>query len=241
MKPGEGVGGQVLKTGRSVITNAYQEDVRLPAHPALREPADRRRRADALGRRAARRAVDRLQPHAPRHAGRPAAARGLRRPRLRRLPQRRGVQLRRPASTPSPACSSTARSRRRWPSASRGPTRLACLLVDLDGFDAVNERDGPPPRRRRAAPRRGADRAASAARTPRSGASAATSSPPRVRSDPAAIAERIVAELHAELDLAASVGVAHAEPGVERRRRCSTRALRAARAAKQAGGGRVSG
>ncbi|MEJ7892281.1 MAG: GAF domain-containing protein [Solirubrobacteraceae bacterium] len=30
MKPGEGVGGQVLKSGRSVITNAYQEDVRLP-------------------------------------------------------------------------------------------------------------------------------------------------------------------------------------------------------------------
>lgn len=35
MKPGEGVGGQVLKTGRPVITNAYQRDVRVPGTPAF--------------------------------------------------------------------------------------------------------------------------------------------------------------------------------------------------------------
>ena len=72
MRPGEGVGGQVLKTGRPVITNAYQEDVRGCRRPASPSTADRGRRADALGRRAARRAVGRLQPHAPRHPGRPA-------------------------------------------------------------------------------------------------------------------------------------------------------------------------
>ena len=30
MRPGEGVGGEVLRTGRAVISNAYQEDVRIP-------------------------------------------------------------------------------------------------------------------------------------------------------------------------------------------------------------------
>jgi GAF domain-containing protein len=35
MQPGEGVGGQVLKTGRPAITNAYQSDVRMPEQPGL--------------------------------------------------------------------------------------------------------------------------------------------------------------------------------------------------------------
>lgn len=35
MRPGEGVGGVVLKTGRSVITNAYQRDVTVPGAPAF--------------------------------------------------------------------------------------------------------------------------------------------------------------------------------------------------------------
>ncbi len=35
MRPGEGVGGQVLKTGRSVITNAYQRDMQVPGAPAF--------------------------------------------------------------------------------------------------------------------------------------------------------------------------------------------------------------
>ena len=36
MRPGEGVGGQVLATGRPVIANAYQTEVVLPSHRALR-------------------------------------------------------------------------------------------------------------------------------------------------------------------------------------------------------------
>jgi GAF domain-containing protein len=36
MQPGEGVAGQVLKTGRPAISNAYQSDVRLPENPGLR-------------------------------------------------------------------------------------------------------------------------------------------------------------------------------------------------------------
>ena len=36
MKPGEGVAGQVLATGRPAISNAYQSDVRLPENPGLR-------------------------------------------------------------------------------------------------------------------------------------------------------------------------------------------------------------
>lgn len=36
MKPGEGVAGQVLATGRPAISNAYQSEVRLPEQPDLR-------------------------------------------------------------------------------------------------------------------------------------------------------------------------------------------------------------
>ena len=36
IKPGEGVGGQVLATGKAAISNAYQSDVRLPTNPGLR-------------------------------------------------------------------------------------------------------------------------------------------------------------------------------------------------------------
>ena len=36
MKPGEGVAGQVLATGRPAISNAYQSDVQLPDQPDLR-------------------------------------------------------------------------------------------------------------------------------------------------------------------------------------------------------------
>ena len=36
MSPGDGVGGQVLKTGRAAISNAYQSDVDLPDNPGLR-------------------------------------------------------------------------------------------------------------------------------------------------------------------------------------------------------------
>lgn len=37
MKPGEGVGGQVLATGQPAMSNAYQSDVRLPTNPGLRQ------------------------------------------------------------------------------------------------------------------------------------------------------------------------------------------------------------
>ena len=37
MLPGEGVGGQVLATGRAAISNAYQADVQLPQNPGLRD------------------------------------------------------------------------------------------------------------------------------------------------------------------------------------------------------------
>jgi diguanylate cyclase (GGDEF)-like protein len=37
MKAGEGVGGQVLATGRPAISNAYQSDVQLPDQPDLRQ------------------------------------------------------------------------------------------------------------------------------------------------------------------------------------------------------------
>jgi diguanylate cyclase (GGDEF)-like protein/putative nucleotidyltransferase with HDIG domain len=36
MPRGEGIAGRVLETGRAFVTNAYQEDVELPPHPALR-------------------------------------------------------------------------------------------------------------------------------------------------------------------------------------------------------------
>jgi GAF domain-containing protein len=36
MAPGDGVAGQVLKTGRAAISNAYQTDVQLPDNPGLR-------------------------------------------------------------------------------------------------------------------------------------------------------------------------------------------------------------
>ena len=37
IKPGEGVGGQVLATGKPAISNAYQSDVQLPTNPGLRQ------------------------------------------------------------------------------------------------------------------------------------------------------------------------------------------------------------
>ena len=37
LRPGEGVGGQVLATGESVITNAYQSEVRIPRNEGLRQ------------------------------------------------------------------------------------------------------------------------------------------------------------------------------------------------------------
>lgn len=37
MRPGEGMGGQVLASGRAAITNAYQREVRLPAAQGLRD------------------------------------------------------------------------------------------------------------------------------------------------------------------------------------------------------------
>jgi GAF domain-containing protein len=37
MQPGEGVGGQVLRTGRAAISNAYQSDVRIPDNPGLQD------------------------------------------------------------------------------------------------------------------------------------------------------------------------------------------------------------
>ncbi len=36
MPRGEGIAGRVLETGRAFVTNAYQEEVELPPHPALR-------------------------------------------------------------------------------------------------------------------------------------------------------------------------------------------------------------
>jgi diguanylate cyclase (GGDEF)-like protein/putative nucleotidyltransferase with HDIG domain len=36
MERGEGIAGRVLETGRAFVTNAYQEEVDLPPHPALR-------------------------------------------------------------------------------------------------------------------------------------------------------------------------------------------------------------
>jgi hypothetical protein len=36
MRPGEGAAGRVIATGRPVISNAYQEDVRLPDVAGLR-------------------------------------------------------------------------------------------------------------------------------------------------------------------------------------------------------------
>ncbi len=36
MARGEGIAGRVLETGRAFVTNAYQEEVELPPHPALR-------------------------------------------------------------------------------------------------------------------------------------------------------------------------------------------------------------
>jgi GAF domain-containing protein len=37
MRPNEGLGGQVLATGRPAISNAYQSDVQLPENPGLRD------------------------------------------------------------------------------------------------------------------------------------------------------------------------------------------------------------
>lgn len=140
MKPGEGVGGQVLKTGRSVITNAYQRDVRVPGAPQFT---------------AFQTAVA-----VPMHwDGELKGALSIGFMRMRRITAADLTLLEGFADLASVACRNAEafRAASRLDAltgvlehgafeaalaarAERGP--VTCLLVDLRGFRSVNERDG---------------------------------------------------------------------------------------------------
>ena len=234
MKPGEGVGGQVLKTDRSVITNAYQRDVRVPGTPAFQ-------------------AFQTAVAVPMRWDGRLKGALSIGFMRMRRITPADLTLLEGFADLASVAC----RNAEAFRAASRldaltgvlehgafeatlaervarGP--MACLLVDLDAFAAVNARDGH--RRgddvlrrvagllRRACPedgvvgRFGGDQFAVAVAGD---------------GDAEALADRLAAELAEVLDLRASIGVARGDAGTDAAALVDA-ALRAARVAKQAGG-----
>ncbi len=209
MKPGEGVGGQVLKTGRSVITNAYQRDVRVPGGPQF---------ADFQTAVAVPMRWD----------GALKGALSIGFMRMRRVTAGDLTLLEGFADLASVAC----RNAEAFTAASRidaltgvlehgafeaaladrlpvAPT--ACMIVDLKGFRAVNERDGH---------RRGDDvlrRAAEVLRRAcgedavvgRFGGDEFAAALPAFEAD--AIAERVVAALEADLGLRAVAGVAIGE------------------------------
>lgn len=239
MKPGEGIGGEVLKTGRSAITNAYQEDVRLPASVIARHLQT----AVAVPMR---------------WDGELKGALSVGFSRMRRVTPADLRLLEAFADLAAVAC----RNAEAFQSASRqdaltgtlehgalgaafaemlagGNPPEACLLVDLDDFAAVNEAQGH--RRGDELLRRvaGALRLACGDDAP-IGRFGGDQFAAAVRADPVAIAERILDGLRDELDLGASIGIAWVADGAEAAGLLD-RALRAARAAKTAGGGRVVG
>jgi diguanylate cyclase (GGDEF)-like protein len=236
MKPGEGVGGQVLKTGGPAISNAYQRDVRIPAN--------------VVGE-----TVQTAVAVPMSWDGELKGALSIGFNHMRRITPADLRLLEAFADLASVAC----RNAEAFQSAARldaltgvlehgafeaacgeliaAVGEVGCLLVDLDDFHAVNERDG---HRRgddllrrvagllgRACPegapvgRFGGDQFAAA-----------------VPGDPAALADTLLARLASELDLDASVGVA-VSAADEDAAALLDRALEAARAAKQAGGARV--
>ncbi len=240
MKPGEGVGGQVLATGRSVITNAYQEDVQLPDNPALRGLQT----AVAVPMRWDGELKGALSiGYAHMHRVTPADLR----------------TLEAFADLASVACrNAEAQSAARHDAltavlehgaleialadalqrAATDGSPLACLLVDLDGLDAINEREGH---------RRGDDvlrRAAAVivracGEDPVVGRFGGDQFAAAIKTDPVETAERILADLAAELQISASIGVATADPPAGAASALLDRALGAVRAAKRAGGRRV--
>ena len=180
ISPGEGAAGTVLLTGETFATNDYQRDVTLAARDG--ELPHGGRGPDGVERRAQGRAVGRLDLDAADRRGRPAHARGDRRPRDGRLPQRRDLPPG-PAGRPHRRADRAAQPRRHAGPRARGdrpraPRRHAAELRDHRPrrLQARQRRPRPPGRRRAAAPgrRRAAGRAA--ARTTRSPATAATSS-----------------------------------------------------------------
>jgi diguanylate cyclase (GGDEF)-like protein len=236
MRPGEGVGGQVLKTGRPAITNAYQEDVRLPATSI----AELMQTAIAV-------------PMSWDGHLRGALSIGF--SRMRRVSPSDMRLLEAFADLASVAC----RNAEAFRSAAQldaltgvlehGALEAAlaqvladggevgCLLVDLDAFHAVNAREGH---------RRGDDvlRRVAALLRRECGEDAPVGRfggdqfAAVVGSDAAALAERVLAELASDLHLAASIGVAVGDEAAGAAALLD-RALSAARAAKEAGGGQV--
>ena len=65
IKPGEGVGGQVLITGEPAISNDYQHEVEMPSLGRAARRRDRGVGSDELGRRAQGRALGGLLLDAP--------------------------------------------------------------------------------------------------------------------------------------------------------------------------------
>ena len=138
--------------------------------------------SDGLERRAQGRAVGRLDVDAPRRGRGPPHAGGDRRPRDRRLPQRRDLR-RRPAGRAHRRAHRPAQPRRHAGPRARGdrprpPRRHAAQLRDHRPrrLQARQRRARPPGRRRAAAPGRRRCCRPSCARTTRSPATAATSS-----------------------------------------------------------------
>ncbi len=160
INPGEGLVGKCIERDEPMLTNDYQALPRQVSLAPFSQGAQLAGRADALGRGAARRGGGGLLQASPGHARPPGAARGLRRPRRGRLPQRerprragagrahrRAHRLPEPrgdARQPAPRARTLQAHRSQPLAGDRGPRRLQ-----------AREREPGPPGRRRGAAARG--------------------------------------------------------------------------------------
>ena len=146
--PGEGAAGQVLATGRAVVTNAYQRDASCRttrAMPAVPAPPSRCRwRWDGELKGALSVGWTDDAPHRrTRTCATLEAIADLAIVACRNAEAYEQRPARRRAPTRSPACSTTARCRsacaRRSPARGATGTPLSCVIIDLDDFKRVND------------------------------------------------------------------------------------------------------
>jgi diguanylate cyclase (GGDEF)-like protein len=148
MRPGEGVAGQVLATGRPAISNAYQTDVRLPANAGLQ----RLQTAVSVPLKWGRDVKGALSVGfiRMRRIG-PSDLRTLEAIADLAAVALRTNEIHRTAETPSSIDTLTglldhgalhARLREEIARTRREGADLACLVIGLDDFSAVNERAG---------------------------------------------------------------------------------------------------
>ena len=163
-RPARAPPGRVLAAGQTVRQHTTTSSESASRAPRRQRAADRAGGPDGVGRRAARRAVGRLDDPPPRPRRGPAHARGDRRPGHRRLPQRRGLRAR-PARRPHRRADRRPQPRRDAGAHPRGdrpraPRRAPARRRDPRPRRLQGRQRHPRPRGRRRAAAQGRPRAA---------------------------------------------------------------------------------